>query len=889
MSNQHGTTDHVAMAPTAIPEQPKAANLAPSAELEQLVAEADTGGRKPTGAVATLISAVAITWSLFQLWYASPLPFAFGFGILNDTEARSIHLAFGLFLAYTAYPAFKRSPRAYVPAADWVLAVLGAFAGAYLFLFYRELATRPGTPTTLDLVTAGAGILLLLEATRRSLGLPMVIVAGAFIAYTFLGPYMPDVLQHKGASMAKFLQHQWITTEGVFGIALGVSTSFVFLFVLFGTLLDKAGAGNWMMQISIALLGHLRGGPAKVAVVSSALNGVVSGSSVSNVVSGGIFTIPLMKRTGLSGVKAGAIEAASSINGQIMPPVMGAAAFLMVEYVGIPYADIVTHAFLPAVMSYVALLYIVHLEALKINAQPIPREAMPARMRLIRTGLGLTGSIVVLCLLYYGVKAVQAGFGASASWVLLIAGFAIYVATVAYAARYPDLELDDPNAPIIQLPRAWDVTRTGIDFLIPIVVLLWCLMVEEMSPGLSAFWATVSIIGIVATRRPLLAMIRRQNVGTAFSAALGDLTEGFALGARNMIGIAIATATAGIVVGTVTLTGLGLMMTEFVEFISGGNVIIMLLVIALVSLILGMGIPTTANYILVATLMAPVVVELGAQAGLAIPLIAVHLFVFYFGIMADITPPVGLASFAAAAISREDPIATGFQGAFYALRTAVLPFVFIFNPQMLLIGVESWPETILVIVVSMAAILIFSAATMNYFATRSRLWESAVLLVACFALFRPDFFLNLAAPANQELPAREFLTRVQGAPADARMAFIVEGVSIEGDDVRKTISLPLGEPKATPQERLREAGLTVAGAGDQLTITNVGFGSYAKRTGLEAGYKISGVLAPSPGRPSPIWIYLPALALAGLIWWLQTRRRAATADRPLAVPQARGA
>ncbi|HEV2603080.1 MAG TPA: TRAP transporter permease [Microvirga sp.] len=877
------------MAPTAIPEQPKAATLAPSAELEQLVAEADTGGRKPTGAVATLISAVAIAWSLFQLWYASPLPFAFGFGILNDTEARSIHLAFGLFLAYTAYPAFKRSPRAYVPAADWVLAVLGAFAGAYLFLFYRELATRPGTPTTLDLVTAGAGILLLLEATRRSLGLPMVIVAGAFIAYTFLGPYMPDVLQHKGASMAKFLQHQWITTEGVFGIALGVSTSFVFLFVLFGTLLDKAGAGNWMMQISIALLGHLRGGPAKVAVVSSALNGVVSGSSVSNVVSGGIFTIPLMKRTGLSGVKAGAIEAASSINGQIMPPVMGAAAFLMVEYVGIPYADIVTHAFLPAVMSYVALLYIVHLEALKINAQPIPREAMPARMRLMRTGLGLTGSIVVLCLLYYGVKAVQAGFGASASWVLLLAGFAIYVATVAYAARHPDLELDDPNAPIIQLPRAWDVTRTGIDFLIPIVVLLWCLMVEEMSPGLSAFWATVTIIGIVATRRPLLALFRRQNVGAAFRAALGDLTEGFALGARNMIGIAIATATAGIVVGTVTLTGLGLMMTEFVEFISGGNVIIMLVLIAVVSLILGMGIPTTANYILVATLMAPVVVELGAQAGLAIPLIAVHLFVFYFGIMADITPPVGLAAFAAAAISREDPIATGFQGALYSLRTAVLPFVFIFNPQMLLIGVESWPETILVIAVSMAAILIFSAATMNYFATRSRLWESAVLLVACFALFRPDFFLNLAAPANQELPAREFLTRVQGAPADARMAFIVEGVSIEGDDVRKTISLPLGEPKATPQERLREAGLTVAGAGDQLTITNVGFGSYAKRTGLEAGYKITGVLAPTPGRPSPIWIYLPALALAGLIWWLQTRRRGVPADRLAAVPQARGA
>ncbi|HZH53070.1 MAG TPA: TRAP transporter permease [Microvirga sp.] len=862
--------------------------LAPSAELEQLVAEADTGGRKPTGPAATVITVVAIAWSLFQIWYASPLPFTLGFGILNDTEARAIHLGLGLFLAFTAYPAFKSSPRRYVPAADWVLACVGAFAGAYLFLFYRELATRPGEPITMDLVTAGVGILLLLEATRRSLGLPMVIVASAFIFYTFAGPYMPDVMLHKGASISKFLQHQWLTTEGVFGIALGVSTSFVFLFVLFGTLLDKAGAGNWMMQISIALLGHLRGGPAKVAVVSSALNGVVSGSSVSNVVSGGIFTIPLMRRTGLSGVKAGAIEAASSINGQIMPPVMGAAAFLMVEYVGIPYAEIVKHAFLPAIASYVALLYIVHLEALKIGAKPIPREAMPAKQRLLRTGLGLTGSIVVLCLLYYGVLGAQAAFGARAPWILALAGLTVYVASVAFSARYPDLELDDPNAPILSLPRAWDVTRTGLDFLIPIVVLLWCLMVEEMSPGLSAFWATASIIGIVATRRPLLALFRRQSVGQAAKAAVADLIDGLALGARNMIGIAIATATAGIVVGTVTLTGLGLMMTEVVEFISGGNVIIMLCLIAVISLILGMGIPTTANYILVATLMAPVVVELGAQAGLAIPLIAVHLFVFYFGIMADITPPVGLASFAAAAISREDPIATGFQGAFYALRTAVLPFVFIFNPVILLIGVETWTDTIIVIAANMAAVLLFSAATMNYFATPSRLWESAVLLVVCFALFRPDWWLNQFYPATVELPAQEFMTKVAAAPADQRLAFVVEGTTIEGEDVRKTVSLNLGDLKPTPQERLRAAGLTVAGLGDQLTISNVAFGSYAKRIGLEPGYQIVGVMQPAPGRPSTVWVYVPALAFAGLIWWLQRRRsRPASEDTvaPVAAKQ----
>ncbi|MDR4305992.1 TRAP transporter permease [Chelatococcus sambhunathii] len=851
--------------------------VAPSAELEQLVAEADVGGRKPSGLAAGLLSTVAIGWSLFQLWYASPLPFVVGFGILNDTEARAIHLGIALFLAFAAYPAFASSRRDRIGPVDWALAVAGAFAGAYLFLFYRELAARPGQPTTLDLVTAGAGVLLLLEATRRSLGLPMVMVACTFLAYTFAGPWMPDVIAHKGASLTKALQHQWLTTEGVFGIALGVSTSFVFLFVLFGTLLDKAGAGNWMMQISIALLGHLRGGPAKVAVVSSALNGVVSGSSVSNVVSGGIFTIPLMKRTGLSGVKAGAIEAASSINGQIMPPVMGAAAFLMVEYVGIPYADIVKHAALPAIASYVALLYIVHLEALKIGSKPIPRESFPFRTRLLRNGLGLTGSILVLCLAYWGVLGAQAVFGAAAGWVLAAVGAGLYVAAIAFAAPMPDLAVDDPNTPILKLPRAWDVTRTGLDFLIPIFVLLWCLMAEQMSPGLSAFWATLSIMLILATRRPLLALFRKRPVAEEARGALADLLKGLALGARNMIGIAIATATAGIVVGTVTLTGLGLMMTEFVEFVSAGNVILMLVLIAAVSLVLGMGIPTTANYILVATLMAPVVVELGSQAGLAIPLIAVHLFVFYFGIMADITPPVGLAAFAAAAISREDPIKTGLQGALYSLRTAILPFVFIFNPTILLIGVDGWGHLAVVIFVSMAAILLFSAATMNYFATRSRLWESAVLLVACFALFRPDWFIDRFHPSTVDRPASEFLGKVAAAPADHRLVFAVEGTTIEGEDVRKTLSLPLGEPKATPQERLRDAGLSVSALGDQVTIGPVSFGSYAKRIGLETGQTIAAVIEPAPGRPSPGFVYVPALLLAGLIYLLQLRRRPALA------------
>ncbi|MCC6947251.1 MAG: TRAP transporter permease [Bradyrhizobiaceae bacterium] len=825
---------------------------------------------------AQIVFWVAILWSLFQLWYASPLPFIVGFFVFNDTEARAIHLGFALFLAYTAYPAFRSSPRRRIPIADWVLALAGAFAGSYLFLFYNEIALRPGQPNTMDLVISGAGILLLLEATRRSLGLPMVFVAGSFIFFTFAGPYMPEALQHKGTSVSRFLTHQWLVTEGVFGVALGVSTSFVFLFVLFGTLLEKAGGGNWMMQLSIALLGHLRGGAAKVAVVSSAMNGIVSGSSVSNVVTGGIFTIPMMKRSGLSGVKAGAIEASSSINGQIVPPVMGAAAFLMVEYVGIPYVEIIKHAALPAVISYVALFYIVHLEAVKAGAQPIERQTRPLKTRLLRAGLGISGTIAVICGLYYGIEAVRATAGAATPWILTIGGLAIYLWTLWYAARHPDLAVDDPNAPIIHLPLTWDVVRTGIDFLIPIGVLLWCLTIEMMSPGLSAFWATVTILGIVATRKPLVAMFRGQAIPAATSEAVYDLFDGLALGARNMIGIAVATATAGIVVGTVTLTGLGLMMTEFVEFVSGGNVLVMLLMVAVISLILGLGIPTTANYILVATLMAPVVVELGAQAGLAIPLIAVHMFVFYFGIMADITPPVGLAAFAAAAISREDPLATGAQGAVYSLRTAILPFVFIFNPELLLIDIQGWLHGIWVVFISTIAILLFAAASMNWFITRSRIWESVVLLLCCFALFRPAFFLDFFYPPTVELPATQLLEKVAQTPANQRIAIVVEGTNIEGERVRKTVSLPLGDPQE-PRLRLRAVGLGVTPMGDKVTITNVAFGSYARRIGLDVGYEVVGVLQPAerPSRAIPAAIAL--LVTAGIAALQYRRRRAATA------------
>jgi TRAP transporter 4TM/12TM fusion protein len=852
----------------------EARSVASEAELQAIVQEADLGGRRPAGLAGRFIFLVAVGWSLFQLWYASPLPYLLNFGILGDTQARSIHLAIAFLLTFLCYPAFASSSRRRIPWVDWALAIASCLCAAYLVIFYRELAARPGTPTTLDLVTAAAGVLLLIEATRRTQGGGMVIITIGFILFCFAGPYMPDVIAHKGVSISKFLQHMWLTTEGVFGVAIGVSTNFVFLFVLFGALLDKAGGNQWMMQISIALLGHLRGGPAKVAVVSSALNGIVSGSSVSNVVSGGIFTIPLMKRSGLSGVKASAIETSSSINGQMMPPVMGAASFLMTEYVGIPIQQIVMHAFLPAIISYLALLYIVHLEALKIGMMPFARvvERGP-RERWIRRGLGWSGTIAVCGLIYYAILGIQAGFGSSAFWVLIAAGVATYLVALWYAAQFPDLEMDDPTSRVLRIPEAWSVARTGLHFIIPVVVLLWCMMFEAMSTSLAVFWATAVLIAMVLTQRPLIALFRGRagEMGLAVYTGIWDLIDGLNVGARNMMGIAIATATAGIVVGTMTLTGMGLMMTDLVEFISQGQVILMLILTAAICLIIGLGIPTTASYILVASLMAPVIVELGAQAGMAIPLIAVHLFVFYFGIMADVTPPVGLAAYAAAAISGEDPNKIGWQGTIYSMRTAILPFVFIFNPEMLLIGLEDWVHGVLVISMSIVAILLFAAASMGWFVVKSRLWESAVLLLVCFSLFRPDWWLNRFYEPYVERPAQAFITQAGAAAEGARLTVIVEGVNIEGEDVRKTVSMPLGEAAAEVATRLRGIGLSVSPMGEDLTINNVAFGSYAKRIGLNVGDRIVAYLERAD-RPSSAWIYLPALLLAALVWMNQRRR-----------------
>jgi TRAP transporter 4TM/12TM fusion protein len=838
----------------------------------QLAADNDTGGRNPRPAVKKLLLGIALAWSLFQLWIASPLPFAIGIGVFNDTQSRAIHLAFAVFLAYMAYPALKSSPRDRVPLLDWVFALVGAFCASYLFFFYRELSTRPGQPTTQDLVVAVTGIVLLLEATRRALGLPMVIVAIVFLIYTFGGPHMPDLIAHKGASLNRAMSHQWLTTEGVFGVALGVSSGFIFLFVLFGSLLDRAGAGNYFIKSAFALLGHMRGGPAKAAVVSSAATGIISGSSIANVVTTGTFTIPLMKRVGYRPDQAGAVEVSSSVNGQIMPPVMGAAAFLMVEYVGIPYAQVMKHAFLPAIISYIALFYIVHLEALKAGLQGLPRRSQAGPMqRLAGLASTVAGFFVLAGAVYYGIGWIKTALPAAAIYVVGLGVLAAYVGLMWLGSRQPPLTLDDPNAPVFELPETAPTLKSGLHYLLSVVVLIWCLMVEQMSPALSAFWATMFMVFVMLTQRPLMALLRGQgDLGAAVLVGAKDLVAGLEAGARNMIGIGVATAAAGIIVGTVSLTGIGLVMTEVVELLSGGNLMLMLVLVAVISLILGMGLPTTANYIVVSTLMAPVVVELGAQNGLLVPLIAVHLFVFYFGLMADVTPPVGLASFAAAAIARSDPIKTGVTAFYYSMRTAILPFLFIFNTQLLMIGIAGPWHLALTIVSATVAMLVFAAATQGYFLTRTRWYETIALLLITFTLFRPGYWWDMLYPPFDERPPSELMALVEKAPKDERKRIFVEGLNLGGKEVRKGVLLPLGDT-GPARERLRKIGLTVMTLGDEVQVAAVQFGSTAEKLGLEQGFKVVSIEVPAE-RPSKEWAFIPALLLLLGVVLLQRRR-----------------
>ena len=790
---------------------------------QEMVAETDSGGRVLTGSMSKTLFYLCILWSLFQLYIASKVPgvLAQATGVSDFAnivaQARYVHLAFAMALATLAFPLFGH--KRHIPLYDWALLVLGISACLYLVIFRFEIADRPGLWTTTDIVMSAIGMMVLLVSVYRALGLPLVVIASAFLMLAFFGGYsdwVGSVTNYGGASFKKAMGHYWMQTEGVFGVALGVSTTMIFLFVLFGALLEKAGGGNWFIKVAIALLGALRGGPAKAAVLSSMMTGMISGSSIANTVTTGTFTIPLMKRIGFSREKAGAVEVASSTNGQLTPPVMGAAAFLMVEYVNISYIEVIKHAFLPAVISYIALLYIVHLESLKLGLKGLekPGRSIGVVMIFILFITGFLGmAAITFAVIFLRALLEPVTPGATVYPALVLLGLA-YLALVFVAARYPDIEIDDPNAKTVSAPRLTPTFFGGAYFALPIFVLVWNLMVrtehlDRLSPALSAFWATVAMIIVALTHQPLKEMFRGHGMASSgFVRGWRDFINGLEAGARNMIGIGVATGAAGIIVGTISLTGAHQIIGQVIETVSGGNLIILLVLVALLSLILGMGLPTTANYIVVSSLMAPVIVSVGAQSGLIVPLIAVHMFVFYFGILADDTPPVGLAAYAAAAISRGDPIKTGLQGFSYDIRTALLPFMFIFNTDLLLIDVGP-AKAVLVFFVSLIAMLLFAAATQGYFIAKSKRWETALILVIVFTLFRPDFWLNVVQDEYSVTKGPAAIEAIGAVPSGTSVRLVISAPDFDTGEIGTRTLVITPEEDAGGLERLSAVGLDV--------------------------------------------------------------------------------
>jgi len=847
-------------------------------ELDDLIAENDTGAREPSGMARKLVLGIAIFWPIYQLYMASPLPFSTGILLIDDSQQRAIHLAFALFLGFAIFPAFAGSPRNRIPVADWILAIVAVCTALYIPAFYLSVVDGAGGARTLpETIVSIAGIALVLELTRRVLGISLVIVSVVFSAYVFLGPMLPDLISHRGFSMNRYVDHMWLTTEGVFGLPLGVSSSFIFLFVLFGALLDKGGAGNFFIKLSFSLLGHLRGGPAKAAVVASALTGLISGSAIANVVTTGTFTIPLMKRIGFSGEKAAAIEVSSSINGQIMPPVMGAAAFLMTEFVGITYFEVVVHAFVPAVVSYIGLFYIVHLEAVKANMPVLSKMRESSLWQKSYSFLFGFGSIALIAGIVYGIATLLKMFaGGSATMVAGVLIIALYFWLLKIAAGYPELEIDDPNAPLLTIPELKPTLMAGLHFAIPIGVLIWSLMIERLSPGLSVSWAIVVMVAIMLTQKPVMSYFRglkSSGFAPEFKQGFMDLIDGFIAGSRNMVGIAVAMGAAGIIVGVVSLTGLGLLMTEIIDAVAGGNVLIMLAFTAIMCVVLGMGLPTTANYIVVASIMAQPLVTLAAQNGLVIPLFAVHLFVFYFGLMSGTTPPVAVDSFAGAAVARSDPMKTSIQAFYYSLRTAILPFIFVFNPEMLLIGVESFWSAALIIISSTIAMMAFGAATQGYFFVKSYKVESALLILLALALLRPSILLDQVQPPFQAVDPTTILAVAEQSEDDAQIKMFMEGENFSGDMIQRFVAIPLGTAGASGEERLEQAtGMTMRFDGDGVYVDNVAFNSPAQRWGIDFDWKVLELSQPNK-RMAKEWFYFPIYGALVLLVLFQLRRR----------------
>jgi TRAP transporter 4TM/12TM fusion protein len=645
-------------------------------ELAKRLAEEEEGiSRKPKGPEKYVIPSIAVIWSLFQLSIPSWL-------VLDSTFIRAIHLGFAMLIVFLNYPLFKKtrfglkyfSQKDKIPLLDYIVAAMACFSALYIAIDYTGMTLRYGAPIIRDTIIGLTLVVLLLEASRRVIGPALSVIAMFFCAYAFLGPYMPDVIAFKGVSLNRFMGQMTMSTEGIYGIPLDVSATIVYLYVLFGAMLDKAGAGKYFIQLALSLLGRFKGGPAKAAVLGSMFTGLVNGSSIANIVTTGTFTIPLMKKVGYPPTKAAAIEVAASTDGQIAPPIMGAAAFIIAEYVNVPYIDVIKAAAIPAFASYAALLYITHIEASKAGLRGMSKE---------------------------------------------------------------------------ELPPFFSTLLSGIHYIIPVLFLLYQLVIARHTPERAAFQAVCAMAAIMLLQRPVQAYLNKEPMGAAFKQSIVDIFSALAAGGRNMVAVALATAAAGIIVGVVAL-GLGGLITQIIDTISGGNIYIMVVVTAFASLIIGMGLPTTATYIVMASLTAPAMVSIAHGQGFMVPLMAAHLFCFYFGILADDTPPVGLAAYAAAAIAKSPPIPTGIQGFMYDIRTAILPFMFIFNSDLILHNIYSWPLAILIFAMACIGNFAFASATQGWFVAKNRFYEIPIFLFVTLTMMRPAMVASwIGLPYNQ--------------------------------------------------------------------------------------------------------------------------------------------
>ncbi|MFQ5438469.1 MAG: TRAP transporter fused permease subunit [Paracoccaceae bacterium] len=787
---------------------------APLADSASLALAKESGEIELRGTARVLSIAMLAAWSLFQLYLSSGLgpilAVRLGFGIVNDIHARAIHVAFGVSLCFLLFAGGRQptGPRR-VPLHDYALSFTIILACFWQATFFSEIigttgATRPLSVPFIgeipfEFILGWVAIAIILEAARRAVGLPLAIIGLFFIIYSLYNNNLPEPFGLSKVSPLRYVTTQGYGQEGIFGIPVGVSVKTIFLFVLFGALLDKGGAGKWFIDIAFASVGHMRGGPAKSAVLASGMTGMISGSSIANTVTTGTFTIPIMKKNGYPAVKAGAIEVASSVNGQIMPPIMGAAAFVMAEILGIPYFDVVKHAFIPAIISYIALFYIVHLEALKLGIMPTGRAT-----------------------------------------------------------------------------RALVLLKDGWHYLIPIVVLIFSLTVMLKSPDRAVFFSILTLLAVFLAEY-LLEEWRAKSksfVQLSVRRTAVVIWEGLLSGARNMITVSIAVAAAGLVMGSIGASGLSNALQEILTATAGDNIFLILIATAILSIILGMGLPTTANYLIVSTLMVGIVANSGLAAGFEFPLIAIHLFCFYFGLMADVTPPVGLASYAAASISRADPIRTGIQAFWYSSRTAILPFVFLFNAELLLIGVTSWFTGILVFAMSLLAVLAFTAMSQGYMRVKLNIAEFVLLAIATIILFVPELLLNQVVPEIRNSVAIE---RFEEGVDESRVTLNIitafddeRAVTIDREDVGgAAISWDALGVVARPS-LLRDRGL-------QLSLRQ--FSGPGAKAGLSNGMTVLDATS-TQERISKHWFYLPGVLILMLVFlWQGYRERAGLPEK----------